>query len=112
MKDKTVRIWIIVTVLVLIITISVNSNTAVTCWDGVEVSEPLLMDLCGITPEEYFSPDFDYADCPDADLAANVVSECEPDWPAVWQLTAVVMGLYLLLSALFFIVRRLVKIYR
>ena len=108
MKNKTLLIWVVLTLLVLAASLVIHSQTAIICWDGLEVDEPLLKELCGITPEEYFSDDFSLDDCPEAVDALQMTGGCETDWITVWMLTAIVMFVYLLLSGVFFIIRWLV----
>ena len=79
------------------------------CWDGLEVDEPLLEELCGINSTEYFSADFDAASCPEAEQAVKVVGGCDTDWISVIMRTAWAGGGYLLVSLIFFIVWRVMN---
>ena len=107
MKNKTFLIWIVLTLLVLAISLLIHSQTAIICWDGLDVDESLLTELCGLTPEEYFGDNFNLDDCPAAVDALRMTGGCETDWSSAWMLTAFVMIVYLLLSGVFFLIRRL-----
>jgi hypothetical protein len=79
------------------------------CWDGLEVDEPLLLELCGITEDEYFSSEFDPVSCPEAEQAVYMVGGCDTDWSAVITVTAWVGGAYLLLSGIGFAIWRMLN---
>jgi len=105
MKNRTFLIWGILTLVVLSLSVFINSRQAIICWDGIDVDEQLLDQLCGLTREEYFSDDFNLDDCPQALNAVQMIGGCETDWATVWVLTGMVTVVYLLLSAVFFIIR-------
>jgi hypothetical protein len=109
MMRKAILIWLILTVLVLAFTIRNASQDAVICWDGIEVDEPLLMELCGITEEEYFGSDFIPEDCPEAWDAIRMVGGCETDWPSAISLTVMVMIVYFVISGVGFFILWLVR---
>ncbi len=109
MKNKTFLIWVILTLAVLALSVFYFSREAIICWDGIDVNEPLLNELCGISREEYFSPDFNPDDCPESEEAVYMVGGCETDWPTALGMTFFLMLLYLLFSGTFFIIRWLVQ---
>jgi hypothetical protein len=109
MMKKAILVWVILTVLVLAFTIRTASQDAVICWDGIEVDEPLLIELCGITEEEYLSGDFVPEDCPEAWDAIRMVGGCETDWPSAIMLTAMVMIVYFGISGVGFLIFWLVQ---
>jgi hypothetical protein len=78
------------------------------CWDGIDVNEPLLKELCGISREEYFSPEFEPSTCPEAEQALRVVGGCDTDWASVVMYTAWAGGGYLLVSLVAFVGWRLI----
>ncbi|MBN2044671.1 MAG: hypothetical protein JW757_06610 [Anaerolineales bacterium] len=106
---RIILIWIILAVLVFALTFSRAKSDAVYCWDGLEVDEPLLQELCGISEEQYLSGDYDPDACPDAYQAVRMIGGCETDWSMVSNITAMVMTGFLMISALFFFARWLVK---
>jgi hypothetical protein len=95
--------------LVFTVTVSKAQHDAIYCWDGMEVDERILEKKCGITEEEYLSAEFEPEDCPEAAEAIRMVGGCETDWPIVWVITARVMVAYLMIAALFFFTRYLIK---
>ena len=109
MSRRLVLIWIIMAVLVFAFTFFSAKDYAVYCWDGLEIDEPLLEELCGISKQEYLSGDFDPDACPDAYEAVRMIGGCETEWPVVWNIVAMVMVGFLMLSAVFFFTRWLIK---
>ena len=79
------------------------------CWDGMEVDEPLLQELCGISREEYLSPNFDPENCPESDQAVYMVGGCDTDWASVILYTGWAGGAYLLVSGIGYVIWSLVK---
>jgi hypothetical protein len=79
------------------------------CWDGIEVDEPRLQELCGISREEYFSPDFDPERCPEAEQAVYLVGDCDTNWASVILYTGWAGGAYLLASGIGYAVWGLAK---
>ncbi len=72
------------------------------CWDGLKVDEPLLMELCGMTKEDYYSGNFNPEDCPEAEQAVSMTGGCETDWPMVWLMVGSLTAIYLLISGVLF----------
>ena len=62
------------------------------CWDGLEVDEALLMELCGVTEQAYW--EMDPADCPRSIEAIKMIGGCEPDYASIVTWMAVVAALY------------------
>ena len=79
------------------------------CRDGMEVDEPLLQELCGISQAEYFSTDFDPQSCPEAEQAVRMVGGCDTDWASVIMITAWTGGGYVLVSGIIFLIRQLLN---
>jgi len=71
-------------------------------WDGFDVDEEMLMDLCGITREEYFSPDFDPASCPEAVQAEYMIGGREILWPVVIISAMAVLLVYTIVSGIIY----------
>ena len=113
MKKRTILmlilIWVILASLTFAITYSRAKNEAVYCWDGLKIDEPLLMELCGITKEEYYSGDFVDEDCPEAWDAITMVGDCETDWPVVRSIITRVMIIFFAVSAVGFLILWLVN---
>lgn len=100
MSKRIIGIWLAVLLVFLAGIIIWGSQSLVACWDGFEVDEDLMMDLCGITGDEYFSLDFKYEDCPRAEEAVYMVGSCEPMWFLIWGLAGGFLVVYLVLSAI------------
>ncbi|MFN2143823.1 MAG: hypothetical protein ACK2T7_00645 [Anaerolineales bacterium] len=109
MKSKTFLIWLVITLAVLALSVFYFSRQAIICWDGLEVDEPLLQELCGISREEYFSGDFNPDDCPESEEAVHMIGGCETDWSSALGMTFFLMVFYLLASGVFFFIRWLVR---
>jgi hypothetical protein len=107
--NRKFNLWLAVFLVILVGIVLWGRSAFIVCWDGLEVDEPLLLELCGITKDEYFSSDFDLASCPEAEQALSMVGGCDTDWGLVMMITAVVGGAYLLLSGIGFVIWRLVK---
>lgn len=97
---KQILIWLAVLVVLLAAIIIWGSQSVIICWDGFEVDEDLLMDLCGITAQEYYSLDFKYKDCPRADEAVYMVGSCDPDWFSILGIAWGFVIAYLIFSAI------------
>lgn len=108
-KNKMVWVLLVIYVVLLAVVVVWSSQTNIICWDGFEVDEPLLMELCGITEEEYLSLDFKTEDCPEASEALYMVGGCETDWSAVFWFGVVFSVVYLAVVGLFLGVRRLLR---
>jgi hypothetical protein len=109
MRIKWVLGWFVVFVLFVAAVFWWAAQSFIICWDGIEVDEPLLMDLCGITEEEYFSLDFKYADCPEAEQAVYMIGGCETDWPSVFPVVAGLAFAFLLISVVLYGILRLFR---
>lgn len=107
MKKKPLLIWVIGALIVLAGSLFCSSKSAIYCWDGIEVDKELLYDSCGITPEEYFSEDFNQDSCPEAVEAVHMVGGCETDWSSALVMTAFIMVGYLLLSGFGYLLWRI-----
>lgn len=109
MKKWLIAGWLAVGILVLLGAFFLAQQNLMICWDGYEVDEELLMDMCGITEEAFLSGDYDNEACPNADEAMRMVGGCEPDLPAVMVATGMVGLGYLLLSVVLLVLWRLVR---
>ena len=95
--------WLAGLLLLMIGTVLWGRSSWVICWDSIDVDEPLLQELCGISRAEYFSADFDPSSCPEAEQALRMVGGCDTDWGTVIIFTSVVCMLYLIASAVLFL---------
>lgn len=103
-------IWIVVGVLLVAGTVFWGMQNIILCWDGIDVDEPLLIEQCGITEEEFYSSDLMGAGgCPEESGAVKFVGSCDPEWISISILAAGVALSYLALSALFIGIRKLVR---
>ena len=89
--------WFPVYLIALVILLLVGSFSMKACWDGYQVNEQRLLELCGTTVEEFFNPDLEPATCPEAGQAFAKVEVCYTNWPLV----LITVGIF---SLLFFIV--------
>jgi hypothetical protein len=78
---KTGLIFLVLLVILLALTHRAAHSATHLCWDGVEVDESLLMELCGITETEYY--EMDPADCPQSVEAVTMIGGCEPDYAVI-----------------------------
>jgi len=103
MKIRTLLIWFLAGVLLIAGSMYWGSRNIIVCWDGIEVNEPLLIEQCGITQQEYFSGEFLGSDsCAEESGAIQYVGSCDPDWTLITVQTAGIGLAYLVLSALLF----------
>jgi hypothetical protein len=109
LKRKGLLIWALIGLLIFVMAIAVGSQMLVMLWDGYDVDEEKLMELCGITREEYFSPDFDPASCPEAVQAEYMVGGEEIMWPAVVFSALAILLVYTIISGIIYAVWRLVR---
>lgn len=107
MAKKTLVIWAVVYLVLLLGVIVWGSQTATICWDGLDVDEAKLMELCGITREDYFSEDYNPEDCPEAENAVTMIGGCEPDWLTVGIYAGAFSLFYFLASGVFLGVRKI-----
>ena len=103
--------WIIFAIYVLLLAVVLywSSQENTICWDSFQVDEPLLMELCGITEEEYFSLDFNDQDCPQSGEAVRMVGGCEIDWQAFTWFGIFFTIAYWGVAGIYFGVRRLLR---
>ena len=101
--------WILLGLLVIWGAFSMAQKSFTICWDGLEVDEAQLMEMCGITRADYLSGNYDREACPNADETTYMIGGCEPDLPAVWAATGVVGLGYLVLSLVGFALWQLVR---
>jgi len=76
--------YFIVGALFLLVAFFYSKSAATMCWDGLKVDEKLLMEKCGVTPDDYNErqnedPDF----CPEGQDAFQMIGGCGPDWTFV-----------------------------
>ena len=107
--NRKFNLWLAVFLVILVGIVLWGRSALVVCWDGYEVDEPLLFELCGITEDEYFSGGFELASCPESEQAISMVGGCDTDWGLVMMITAVVGGAYLLVSGIGYIIWRVLK---
>lgn len=107
MAKKRLVIWAVVYLVLLLGVIVWGSQTAIICWDGLDVDEDMLMELCGITREDYFSEDFNYEDCPEAENAVTMIGGCEPDWLTIGMFAGGFSLVYFLASGVFWGIRKI-----
>ena len=105
MKIKGLIGWIIVYVLLLAVVVLWGSQSIQYCWDGIEIDEALLMEYCGITEEDYLSPDYNPEDCPEAEDAFVMVGGCETDWSSVLMVSVIFSAAFFIVSGAYFLVR-------
>jgi hypothetical protein len=92
MKGFPIKRYLLLWALVLIGSYWLGYNSTYMCWDGLEVDEELLMELCGVTEEEYWTMDVEA--CPRSIEAVTMIGGCEPDWSTVIGLMVGVSVLY------------------
>lgn len=110
MKKSRLVVWAVAGVVIVLGTILWGVRNIIVCWDGIEVDEPLLIEQCGMTEEEYYSSDLMGAGgCPEESGAVKFVGSCDPEWISISILAAGVAISYLALSALFVGIRKLVR---
>lgn len=109
MKKWVLVGWIVLGLLVAWGALTLSKEAFTICWDGLEVDEALLMEMCGITKEDYYSGNYDMEACPNADDAARMTGGCEPDMPAVWGATGVSVLGYVLFSGVVLVIVRLLR---
>jgi hypothetical protein len=109
MKRKGFWVWLGIFVVVVLAMVWYGTTNFIICWDGIEIDEPLLMENCGITEEEYFASENIYETCPEAFEAVSMVGGCETDWSSVISTIGLVAVVYLLISGVGYGVQRLVK---
>lgn len=102
--NRKFNLWLGGLLVILVGMLLWGRSAMVICWDGLEVDEEMLQELCGISSEEYFSEDFDLDSCPQAVNAVQMVGGCETDWTSVILITGWIGGAYLLLSGIGFAV--------
>lgn len=89
--------WFPVYLIALVILFIAGSFFMKACWQGYQIDEQKLMDLCGITMGELFTPVFSTENCPEAGQVFVEVQICYTNWPLVY----IMIGSF---SILFFIV--------
>ena len=91
MSGFPIKRYLLLWALVLIGSYWLGYNATYMCWDGLEVDEELLMELCGVTKEEYWTMDVE--ECPRSVEAVTMIGGCEPDLPTVigWMVGASVL---------------------
>jgi hypothetical protein len=110
MKNLRLLVWAVVGLLLVLGTILWGVRNIIVCWDGIEVNEPLLLEQCGITAEEYYSGDMVGAGgCPEDSGAVQFVGSCDPEWTMISGMALGVALVYLVLSGLYVGVRKLVR---
>jgi hypothetical protein len=110
MKKFRLVVWGLVGLLLVLAAILWGVRNIIVCWDGIEVNEPLLIEQCGITAEEYYSGDLvGAAGCPEESGAVQFVGSCDPEWGIIAVIAVGVALVYIFLSALFVGVRKLVR---
>ncbi len=109
MKKGFFWVWLVVLILALAGIFIWGMDAFTMCWDGLEVDEPLLMDLCGITREQYFSAEFNPEDCPESEQAVYMVGGCEPQYDTVIFAMVGFALSYLILSGIIYGVWRIIK---
>lgn len=109
MKNWVLAGWIVLGLLVAWVAFTLSQESFTICWDGLEVDEDQLMEMCGITKADYLSGNYDQEACPNADDAAHMVGGCEPDMPAVWAATGVSVLGYVLFSGVVLVIVRLLQ---
>ena len=90
-----ILVYSVLLIILLAATHWASYNATYMCWDGLEVDEALLMELCGVTEQAYW--EMDPADCPQSIEAIEMIGGCEPDYATVVSSMVVVGALYSLI---------------
>jgi len=109
MNKKMLWRWLIIGVLILIVVFVFSAYMLSYYWTGIDIDEDLLMELCGITREEYLSEEFNPDDCPESELAISIVGGISVVWIGVAIFTLSALIIYLAVSGAIFLIVRFVK---
>ncbi len=88
-------IYLILLLILLALTFWLSYDASTICWDGIDVDETLLLELCGINEEAYW--EMDPADCPQSIEAVIMIGGCEPDYTVIATAMVLVALLYSIL---------------
>ena len=99
--------YLIILILVIAGVYYYASSSIILCWDGVGMDEEILMQNCGVTPQQYHQerradPSF----CPAGQKAMYPMGGCGPEWGAV---ALFVIGASVIYNSLYIVIYFILK---